>query len=118
MDVRLCLTKPRTIHDLLARSATRAAARVDLLRVRAGGTSGGIRRFGGIDALGVSTTACTIPHKSAAAESLSYPLELAREANSYGRGAYSRDTPWMFRAQSACSPTLQSSCQDRDGYSC
>jgi hypothetical protein len=82
------LTKSSTIHDLLARSAARAAASVDLLRVRAGGTSGGTGRFGGIDALGYRLLACPACHYCGTRLNVPpYQLEFAHEANSYSRCA-------------------------------
>jgi hypothetical protein len=73
---------------LVACPVTRAAASVDLLRVRAGGTSGGTRQIGGIDALGVSTTGLPCHHYRGTRLNVpSYLLELADEPNSYGQVA-------------------------------
>jgi hypothetical protein len=49
-----------------------------------GGTSGGMRRCGGIDALGVSTTGLHLPRAPRPVSPPS-PLELAHRADSYGR---------------------------------
>ena len=98
MDVWLCLTRSRTIHDLSPVGPAASCQRRPPTRTRRGYFWGyqaiwGYRCLGGIDNPPVCASLCATrrnvpPHL----------LELAREANSYGRCTYGHSRSVTVRA--------------------